>query len=308
VGLGTHDDAAVYLVRPDLAVVQSIDIFGPVVDDPYTFGQIAAANALSDLYAMGVEPRMALAFAGLPPELPLEMAGEIMRGGADKVVEAGGYLLGGHTIRDVEPKYGLAVTGFAEPESLWTNAGGRVGDCLILTKPLGSGILTTGIKRGLLDSDGTQHVIAIMSELNAAAARAGRAVGVNAATDITGFGLLGHLGELCVASGVAAEIHFNAVPIIPNTVALLNEGIAPGGSRRNLEYVTPRCHFASSMSEAEQLLLADAQTSGGLLMAVSPDKADRLVDELKREGVACFANVGALTRVQKTGPRIFVKR
>ena len=306
VGLGTPDDAGVVLVRSDLAVVQTIDVFGPVVDDPYAYGRIAAANALSDLYAMGVTPLTALAFAGFPEALSHDLAAKILLGGADTVVEAGALLIGGHTIRDAEPKYGLSVTGFAHPDAIVTHGGAKPGDCLVLTKPLGTGILTSALKRGQLDAGEVTRVTEIMATLNREAAQAAVSHRVHAMTDVTGFGLLGHLGEMCDASGVAAEVRMSAVPVMEAVWPLVEGGCVPGGSRRNLQYVSNHCHFDVRLSEAERLVLADAQTSGGLLIAVPEDRCESLVQALQAGEVAESALIGRVLAAQPGRARMTV--
>lgn len=306
VGLGTPDDAGVVLVRSDLAVVQTIDVFGPVVDDPYAYGRIAAANALSDLYAMGVTPLTALAFAGFPEALSHDLAAKILLGGADTVVEAGALLIGGHTIRDAEPKYGLCVTGFAHPDAIVTHGGAKPGDSLVLTKPLGTGIMTSALKRGQLNAEQLAQVTDIMATLNREAAQAAVAHHVHAMTDVTGFGLLGHLGEMCHASGVVAEVRMSQVPVMEAVWPLVEGGCVPGGSRRNLQFVSNHCHFDSRLSEAEHLVLADAQTSGGLLIAVPEDSCEALVLALDAAGVAESAVIGRVMAAQPGEPRIKV--
>lgn len=295
VGHGTHDDAGVYLVRPDLAVVTSIDVFGPVVDDPYQYGQITAANALGDLYAMGVEPAFALAFGGFPTDvLDDDTIAAILIGGADKVAEAGATIIGGHTIRDAEPKYGLAVTGFAHPDAILTNARGRVGDALVLTKPIGTGVITHGIKHQLVSDEAAAEAIALMAALNRGACAAAVEVGVNAVTDVTGFGLLGHLREVCVASGVGARIHAPAVPVLEAARALATAGTIPGGTKRNLAWAEGFTTFDAAIGTVDRLLLADAQTSGGLLISVAADKVDRLMAAMAGRTLAA-AVIGELT-------------
>jgi selenide, water dikinase len=296
IGHEAHDDAGVYLVREDLAMIQSIDVFGPVVDDPYLYGQIAAANALSDIYAMGAVPSTAVAFAAFPKSeaIPDTVLGDILRGGADKVAEAGALMLGGHSIRDKEPKYGLCVTAFAHPDAIVTNAGAQRGDALILTKPLGSGILTSALKRGQLDAATRHAVTKVMVELNRSAAEAAMEVGVHAMTDVTGFGLLGHLGELCLASHVNARIQMSSVPLIPGARQALARGGCPAGTKRNLSHVQSRCRF-EGCGDDDKLLLADAQTSGGLLIAVSEDRTEALLQALDRAGVEGAARVGSLS-------------
>ncbi len=239
VGFGTADDAGVYLLRDDLAIVQTVDFFTPIVDDPFDWGRISAANSLSDIYAMGATPLSALQVAGWPRDtLPLEMLGEVFAGGLTVLKEANCVLLGGHTIADDEPKYGLAVTGTVHPDDLVTNAGATPGDVLILTKPLGSGVVATGIKRGVVDDVVADPVVDAMATLNAGAARAMRRVGANAATDVTGFGLLGHLGEMIRASQVSATLQWDSVPFFAGVHALIADDVVPGGTLRNLEAVS----------------------------------------------------------------------
>jgi selenide,water dikinase len=286
VGTTTADDAGVYRLTAELALVQTVDFFTPVVDDPYQFGAIAAANALSDVYAMGGVPRTALNIACFPVGiLPLEVLAEILRGGADKLREAGVTLVGGHTVDDPEPKYGLAVTGIIHPDRILTNAGGRPGDMLVLTKPLGSGIATTAIKQGRASEALQQRVIELMATLNRAAAEAMVEVDTHAATDITGFGLLGHLAEMAAGSGLAATIVADMVPMLPEVLDLAAAGIVPSGTRRNLESLAGRLSWDTTIEEPLRLVLGDAQTSGGLLIAVDPAAVDSLLAGLARRGV-----------------------
>jgi selenide,water dikinase len=274
VGSATADDAGVVRVRDDLALVQTVDFFTPIVDDPYDFGRIAAANALSDIYAMGAEPLSALNLVAFPLErLGPDVLAEILRGGGDVVRAAGALLVGGHSIDDPEPKYGLAVTGVVDPAQLLTNAGGRAGDALVLTKPLGVGAISTALKRG--HGDGLLgRAVETMTALNADAARAARGAGAHAVTDVTGFGLLGHLRELTLASGLAAEVEAVAVPAIDGVEELLRGGDAvSGGSRRNREYAETFTRFADDVDEWRRSLVCDATTSGGLLIAVAAERA-----------------------------------
>jgi selenide,water dikinase len=295
VGTDTADDAGVYRLSDELALVQTVDFFTPVVDDPYWFGAIAAANALSDIYAMGGRPLTALNIAGFPVgSLSLDVLAEILRGGADKVREAGVTLVGGHTIDDPEPKYGLAVTGLIHPAHIVTNAGARAGDHLVLTKPLGSGIATTAIKQDRASNALRDSVTALMATLNRAAAEAMLEVGAHAATDITGFGLLGHLAELALGSGLAATISAGAVPVLPGILELAEDGIIPGGTLRNLESLADRIGWDEAVPEAMRLVLGDAQTSGGLLIAVEPQAEAALLAALHRRGIASAA-IGAVT-------------
>jgi selenide,water dikinase len=275
--------------------VQTVDVFTPVVDDPYHYGAISVANALSDIYAMGARPLLALNIAGFPrSRLPLQVLSEILRGGADKAEEAGVLIVGGHTIDDPEPKYGLAVTGTVHPEKIVTKAGGRPGDLLLLTKPLGLGVITTGIKQGKTSPEAVAEAIRVMETLNRAASEAMVEVGVHACTDITGYGLLGHLHELAAASGVAARIRAGAVPMLPQARALARAGAIAGGTARNFEFLQDKVAYDGSLDEETRLLLADAQTSGGLLMAVCPDRVDTLEAALRQRGVATVARIGEL--------------
>lgn len=275
--------------------MQTIDIFTPVVDDPYWFGMIAAANALSDVYAMGGTPRLALNFAGFPrAKLPLSVLGEILRGGADKCAEAGVTIIGGHTIDDPEPKYGLAVTGFVHPDRVITNAAARPGDRLVLTKPLGMGILTTGLKQGKAPPEAVGEAIRIMAALNKPAAEVMMAVGVSAATDITGFGLLGHLAEMTRGAGVGARVRLRDVPIIDAAWPLVHAHAIPGGTQRNRESLQDVVSW-DGVGEDAQVLLCDAQTSGGLLIAVPEARCDTLVQALQAGGLPVAAVIGEIT-------------
>jgi selenide,water dikinase len=275
VGTETSDDAGVYRLREDLALVQTVDFFTPIVDDPYDFGRIAATNALSDVYAMGGRPLSALNLvAWSVAELGAELLGEVLRGGHDIVNAAGATIVGGHTIDDPEPKYGLAVTGVIHPADLITNAGGQAGDALVLTKPVGAGAVTTALKKGLADGATLARAVEVMTELNAAAAQAAQAAGAHAMTDVTGFGLLGHLHELTLASGVAGVVEATWVPAIEGARELLeDERAVAGGSRNNRRYAEEFASFAAGVDEVDRRLLTDAMTSGGLLVAVAPDFA-----------------------------------
>ena len=287
VGLDTGDDAAVYRLRPDLALVVTTDFFTPVVDDAYTFGAIAAANALSDIYAMGAKPLMAVNLVAFPiKELPVSVLAEILRGGSDKAREAGIDILGGHSIDDHEPKYGLAVTGTVHPDRVVRNRGGRPGDQLVLTKPLGTGVITTAIKHQVAPEASATAAIDAMLRLNRGAADAMATVGVHAATDVTGFGLLGHLHYLARASGVAARINAAAVPFLPQSEMLADAGEVPGGTRSNERFLASRVHWPSSLPAARRTLLCDAQTSGGLLMAIPAEQVAPLLAALERQGAS----------------------
>jgi selenide,water dikinase len=289
-------------MTPDKAVVVTTDFFTPVVDDPFDFGRIAAANALSDLYAMGATPLFALNIVGYPArKLPMEWLGEIIRGGSSVTEEAGIPVLGGHSIDDAEPKYGLVAVGEVHPDRIWRNKGAVVGDDLILTKPLGSGVITTGIKRQLVTVETITEVTDLMVMLNkdAATALAGFGGAIHAVTDVTGFGLLGHLGEVLDSSGVGVELKASRIPILAQAVELAAQGIAPGGSRANLETVGPDYSFGDDISDDLKLLLADAQTSGGLLVSVDPAKTAAVVQALQAAGTPIAAVIGRIT----DGPR-----
>lgn len=294
VGPDTADDAGVFILNEEMALIQTLDYFTPIVDDPYTFGQIAAANALSDVYAMGGYPITALNIVGFSPKkLPLEVLAQILAGGADKVAEAGACIAGGHTIDDPEPKYGLSVAGLVHPKKVLTNAGAKVGDKLVLTKPLGIGIITTAIKKGLASDDVIEEAVEVMTTLNKDAAEAMQEVGVNACTDITGFGLLGHAYEMAKASDVGIRIYKDKVPVLPATYEYALQNVFPGGTRANLKYLADKVEFAEGISEMEQLILSDAITSGGLLISVPEERVEELITALKaRKGVITTAIIG----------------
>ena len=288
VGTETSDDAAVYRLSASEAIVETVDFFTPVVDDPYWFGRIAAANAFSDVWAMGGRPLFALNLVSWPVgTLPMDQLGEVLRGGADTASLAGASILGGHSIDDPEPKYGLAVTGIVHPERILRNVGARPGDRLLLTKPLGTGVATTAIKRGVAPLDLVERVVALMATLNRAAGELLAASGkVHALTDVTGFGLLGHGWEMASGSGVAFRLRAGAVPILEGVRPLAEQGIFPGGSKANLAWVKPNVRFEDGVDETTRLLLADAQTNGGLLAAVDAAAAAGLLAELGAAGVA----------------------
>jgi selenide, water dikinase len=296
VGFDTSDDAAVYRVRDDLAIVFTTDFFTPIVDDPYDWGRIAATNALSDIYAMGATPIVALNLVGWPREgLAFDLLARVLDGGGDVVRAAGALIGGGHSIDDAEPKYGLAVIGTIHPERVLTNAGARAGDALVLTKPIGLGVISTAVKRGAAPAPLVDEAVRVMTALNAGARDAAIELGdtVHAATDVTGFGLLGHLRELAAASGVAAEIDVAAVPVIDGVRELLASGMVAGGTQRNHAFVSETAPIEwGAVPLDEQLLLCDAQTSGGLLLAVAPAHADGLVGALGRQGTLAASVVG----------------
>ncbi len=266
------------------------------MDDPYQFGQIAAANALSDIYAMGGRPLFALNIVAFPSqELSLDILTEILKGGMDKAHEAGIHIVGGHTIDDTEPKYGLVVTGEVAEENLIRNDGAQADDRLVLTKPLGTGIIATAIKRGAAPEKVVARAVETMTALNRDAAQAALETGINAMTDVTGFGLLGHLLEMCTASKMQAAVDVAALPLLPGAVDLAEEGMVPGGTRRNLDHARKALTLEGDVSELDQLLAADAQTSGGLLIAVSPGKVEKLVALLKEYGTPAAAVIGEIT-------------
>jgi selenide,water dikinase len=294
VGLETSDDAAIFVAPGGTALVQTVDFFTPVVDDPYDWGRVAAANALSDVYAMGGTPLTALQLVGWPRDaLSFDLLEEVIAGGASVMEAAGCTIVGGHSIDDPEPKYGFAVTGVVEPDRLVTNAGAQPGDALVLTKPLGTGIIATAVKKGRVDGEVAQRAIDVMAQLNEGAARAMTSVGVNAATDVTGFGLLGHLTEMIDAAGVGAEIHTEDVPLIDGVVELAEQGLLPGGSKRNLEAVSTTVDFGDVASPTKDIL-ADAQTSGGLLISVHADRLDFLIAALEAERTEVAAVIGSI--------------
>ncbi len=302
-GLDQPDDAGVYQLDERTALVQTVDFFTPVVDDPRTFGRIAAANALSDLYAMGARPLTALNLVGFPKDkLPLAVLAEILAGGAETVAEAGAVVIGGHSIDDPEPKYGLALTGLIDADKVITKRGTRPGDLLVLTKPLGIGIITTALKRDLAGADTVAEAVAWMTRLNRGAAEAMLEIGVHACTDVTGFGLLGHALEMARAGAVALRIWARKVPVIPATFGLAAQGTVPGGSRANLRYLQAEgVRFDPRLPPQMPITLADAVTSGGLLMAVAPDRRDALLGALEKRGEMA-AVVGEAVAFTDNGP------
>jgi selenide,water dikinase len=291
----TRDDAAVFQLTDDRAIVASVDFFAPIVDDPYEFGAIAAANAFSDLYAMGATPLLALNLVAWPrdPEI-LQLLGDTLRGGSDVAREAGAFILGGHSIDDKEPKFGMVTIGEVHPAKVISNAGAQPGDKLVLTKPIGTGILSTALKRELVAESDMRDAISSMSTLNAGAAQAMRDVGdaVHAATDVTGFGLLGHMGALLDASGHSAHLSLNDVPTFPGVHDLAAKDVVPGGTKRNLESAHDAVHWEGDVNESDRLLLADAQTSGGLLMAVDPSRVDDLIAALQAHHTPVACTIG----------------
>jgi selenide,water dikinase len=297
VGLDTADDAAVYRLRDDLAIVVTTDFFTPIVDDPYDWGRIAATNALSDVYAMGGAPLLALNLVAWPREgLPFDLLARVLDGGGDVVRAAGAMVGGGHSIDDAEPKFGLAVVGTVHPDHVLTNSGAHAGDALVLTKPIGLGVISTAVKRDAAAPALVAEAVRLMTTLNAGARDAVVALGdaVHAATDVTGFGLLGHLRELLAGSGLAADVDAASVPVIDGVRELLDSGMVAGGTQRNHAFVSDHVDWGA-LALPEQLLLADAQTSGGLLIAVEPSRADDLVDALRANATPAAAVVGHTT-------------
>ncbi len=284
VGLDPSDDAAVYKISDEIAVIQTLDFFPPVVDDPYDYGAIAAANAMSDVYAMGGEVVLALNICGFPPDMDPAIVAEILRGGAEKVAEAGAVLAGGHTLDDREPKYGLAVMGIVHPERVLTKAGAKPGDVLVLTKPLGVGIITTALKGGLADPAHVAAAVESMKRLNRRAAQLVQQVGVDACTDVTGFALLGHSQEMAALSGVKIRFYLEKLPFLEGARGYAEDWLFPAGACRNQKHYSPWVHFAPGISEEMQMLLFTPETSGGLLIAVPREKLEQLVALFEAEG------------------------
>jgi selenide,water dikinase len=308
VNSSTFDDAGVYRLDRHRALVQTVDFFTPIVDDPFSYGQIAAANALSDIFAMGGRPLTALNIVGFPADLlgPRVIAA-ILRGGMAKAAEVGCSIIGGHSIRNPEPIYGLAVTGIVDARRLTTNADARPGDLLVLTKPLGTGIATTAMKRGIASRGLQKKVITLMSKVNTVGAQLAELDLVRAATDVTGYGLMGHLVSLCRASSVSAEIQSRAVPMIADEIAdLIEQGCIPGGSRENLVATTVAADWGT-VNEWRRILLTDAQTSGGLLLCVPAANLDKVLVILRRTKTACAAVIGRITAHRRRDPLICVK-
>ncbi|MBW6499649.1 MAG: selenide, water dikinase SelD [Bacteroidales bacterium] len=296
VGASTSDDAAVYKISNEVAIVQTVDFFTPIVDDPYAFGAIAAANALSDIYAMGAKPLFALNIVGFPSNrLPMQVLKDILKGASDKAAEAGIPILGGHTVEDTEPKFGMVVTGQVHPEKVLTNSGALPGDVLILTKPIGTGIISTAVKRGLADEETAMAARKVMATLNAAAAKAMENFPVNACTDVTGFGLLGHLKELTEGSRVGANIFAEKVPLISGTMQLAMAGAIPGGTKNNLEFVSKLVDWSETIPEIMKLILCDAQTSGGLLISLPENLAEIFLKNLEQNQVTGTV-IGKITK------------
>jgi selenide,water dikinase len=300
VGPETRDDAAVYRLTDGLGLVLTLDFFTPIVDDPYAFGQIAAANSLSDVYAMGGRPIAMLSIVGFPRDkLPMAVLGEVLRGGAEKAREAGVSVVGGHSIDDAEPKVGYAVVGLVHPARIWRNVGARPGDAVVLTKPLGTGIISTAIKQAKAPGRAVTAAIRSMATLNRAAAEAAATVPVHAVTDVTGFGLLGHIQEMSQGSKVRVRLHAGRIPLLPDVVALAEAGLIPGGTRRNLHAVAGTVEWDRSIPELLHFVIGDAQTSGGLLIA-TPDGAG-LLKALTAAGVEGAAEIGEIVAEDSGG-------
>jgi selenide,water dikinase len=299
VGLDKSDDAAVYKINDDTAVILTMDFFTPVVDDPYKYGQVAAANSLSDVYAMGGKPLTAMNIVCFPNCLSVDILGQILKGGADKIFEAGAVVAGGHSVEDNEPKYGLSVMGMVHPDKVITNSAAKPGDVLILTKPLGLGILNTAIKADLVNEEVINKAIEIMSYLNKDACEAMQTVGVNSCTDITGFGLLGHALEMAEGSDVTIEIWSDYLPIIKESIELAKMGIIPGGAYRNQEHVGDKVVFVNSINQEIKDILFDPQTSGGLLISVAEDRAEKLLSLLRKNNKTSFSMIGKVKEKYK---------
>ena len=286
------DDAAAVRLDDGRILLQTVDFFTPIVDDPYLFGQISAANSLSDIYAMGGKPLFALNIVAFPiQKLEKSILSEIMQGGADKANEAGIPIVGGHSVDDSEPKYGLVVTGEVKEKSMWTNTGAKPGDSLVLTKAIGTGIISTAIKKEKAQDSVIESAVESMKMLNKSAAETLQDFNPSAVTDVTGFGLIGHLIEMCKNSQVTAEINFSDIKFLPGTIDLANDGIMPGGSKRNLEYSEKFVEFSNALSDLQKLLACDAQTSGGLLVSLPDDEADEFIKALDSNSASKIGNI-----------------
>ena len=306
VGLGRADDAGVYKVTDDLAIIQTVDFFTPIVDDPYWFGQIAAANALSDVYAMGGVPKTAMNLVAFPiKDMDISILRQIIQGGLDKMREAGVVLVGGHSVEDKELKYGLSVTGFVHPDQVLTKKDLKAGNRLILTKPLGTGIINTAIKGGLASQEIIETVTHLMATLNRDAAEIMKDYPVHACTDITGFGLLGHIAEMIIDTGFSVKLTSKTIPIIPETLEYAGMGLVPAGTYKNREFRECMVDFAPSVDRLVQDILFDPQTSGGLLICVDRESADELLEKLREKGMANAAIIGEVVTEPKE--RIIVK-
>jgi selenide,water dikinase len=305
VGTETADDAGVFRLRPDLAIVNTVDFFTPIVDDPYLFGQISAANSLSDVYAMGGDPKTCMNIVCFPKgKMDIAILGEILKGGADKVKESGAVIIGGHSIIDEEIKYGLAVTGVIHPDKIFRNVGVQEGDALILTKPLGTGIISTALKKGKASEESVNEAVVSMTTLNAAASSVARKHKVHAISDITGYGILGHAQEMASGSGVTLVIESSKLPLLKSAVRLAEKGYLTGGCKRNKDYLDDKMVIDKSIREGLVEVALDPQTSGGLLIAIAKRHAAKLVDELHAAGVAAACEVGYATSLQKPWVRL----
>lgn len=305
VGTETSDDAGVFRLRPDLAIVNTVDFFTPIVDDPYTFGQISATNSLSDVYAMGGEPKTCLNLVCFPKgKMDIEILGAILKGGADKVKESGAVIIGGHSIIDEEIKYGLAVTGIIHPDKIYRNVGVQEGDALILTKPLGTGIITTALKRGKASQESVDQAVRSMTTLNAVASNVMCKYAVHACSDVTGFGILGHGLGMASGSGVTLVIESAKLPLLHEAPQLAEKGYITGGCKRNREFLQDKITIEESIREGLVELALDPQTSGGLLIAVAKRHASQLLEELKSAGVEAATAVGYATSLQKAWVRL----
>ena len=305
VGTETGDDAGVYRLGPDLAIVNTVDFFTPIVDDPYVFGQISAANALSDVYAMGGEPKTCLNIVCFPKgKMAIEVLGEILKGGADKVKESGAVVIGGHSIIDEEIKYGMAVTGVIHPDKIFRNVGVQEGDALILTKPLGTGIITTALKKGKASKESVDEAVTSMTTLNAAASVVMRKYPVHACSDVTGFGILGHALGMASGSGVTLVIESAKLPLLRGAPRLAEKGYITGGCKRNRDYLQDKITIEKSLREGLVEVALDPQTSGGLLIAVAKRHAGKLLDDLHAAGVEHATEVGYATSLQKPWVRL----
>ena len=305
VGTETSDDAGVFRLRPDLAIVNTVDFFTPIVDDPYVFGQIAATNSLSDVYAMGGEPKTAMNIVCFPKgKMEMEVLGEILKGGADKVKESGAVIIGGHSIIDEEIKYGMAITGVIHPDKIFRNVGVQEGDALILTKPLGTGIITTALKKGKASKESIDEAVAFMTTLNAAASAVMCKYPVHACSDVTGFGILGHALGIASGSGVTLVIESQKLPIMHRAPRLAEKGYITGGCKRNRDYLKDKITVEKSLPEGIVEVAFDPQTSGGLLIAVANRLAAKLIEDLQAAGVTAATQVGYATSLQKPWVRL----
>ena len=305
VGTETGDDAGVYRLRPDLAIVNTVDFFTPIVDDPYLFGQISAANSLSDVYAMGGEPRTCMNIVCFPKgKMDIAILGEVLKGGADKVKESGAVVIGGHSIIDEEIKFGLAVTGVIHPDKIIRNVGVQVGDALVLTKPLGTGIVTTALKKGKASTDSVNEAVKSMAALNATASSVMRKHRVHACSDVTGFGILGHALGMASGSGITLVVESAKMPTLRSAVRLAEKGYITGGCKRNKEYLDDKMSVDKGIREGLVEIALDPQTSGGLLIAIAKRHAAKLLEELHAAGVHDAAEVGYATALQKAWVRL----